>query len=140
MVDRDCALDFFARLWHHGPRNHQPQIARTAGSRTFILVEMGDYFDTALLPRIKKVTFSPEWKGGKPEGFVTPEETERSPHIVKVIRLDPTRTRSTTWRSGARNAAKPARPPPMPKARGGSRNSTCYATCSTSRRAAASRC
>ena len=32
------------------------------GERKFILVEMGEYFDTVLLPRIKKVTFSPEWK------------------------------------------------------------------------------
>ena len=37
------------------------------GQRKFILVEMGDYFDTVLLPRIKKVTFTPEWKDGKPK-------------------------------------------------------------------------
>jgi hypothetical protein len=36
------------------------------GRRKFILVEMGDYFDTVLVPRIKKVIFSPEWKDGKP--------------------------------------------------------------------------
>jgi len=58
------------------------------GRRKFILVEMGDYFDTVLLPRIKKVTFTPEWKDGKPKRLVTPEETERSPRIVKVIRLE----------------------------------------------------
>ena len=58
------------------------------GRRTFILVEMGDYFDTVLLPRIKKVTFAPEWKDGKPKRLATPEEAERSPRIVKVIRLE----------------------------------------------------
>ena len=58
------------------------------GERKFILVEMGEYFDTVLLPRIKKVTFSPEWKDGRPKGTVTPEEAERSPRIVKYMRLE----------------------------------------------------
>ena len=58
------------------------------GRRRFILVEMGDYFDTVLLPRIKKVTFTPEWKDGKPKRLATPEEAERSPRIVKVVRLE----------------------------------------------------
>ena len=58
------------------------------GRRKFVLVEMGDYFNTVLLPRIKKVTFTPEWKDGKPRRLTTPEEAERSPHIVKVVRLE----------------------------------------------------
>ena len=58
------------------------------GRRKFILVEMGDYFDTVLLPRIKKVTFTPEWKDGKPKRRATPEEAKRSPRIVKVVRLE----------------------------------------------------
>jgi adenine-specific DNA-methyltransferase len=58
------------------------------GRRKFILVEMGDYFDTVLLPRIKKVTYTPEWKDGKPKRLATSEEAERSPRIVKVIRLE----------------------------------------------------
>lgn len=58
------------------------------GQRKFILVEMADYFDTVLLPRLKKVTFSPEWKDGKPKRLATPEEAERSPRILKVIRLE----------------------------------------------------
>ena len=56
--------------------------------RKFVLVEMGDYFNTVLLPRIKKVTFTPEWENGKPKRLATTEETERSPRIVKVIRLE----------------------------------------------------
>jgi len=58
------------------------------GNRRFILVEMGQYFDIVLLPRIKKVTFTPEWKDGKPRRMATAEEAERSPRIVKVIRLE----------------------------------------------------
>lgn len=36
------------------------------GNRKYILVEMDDYFDTVLLPRIKKVVFCDKWKDGKP--------------------------------------------------------------------------
>ena len=58
------------------------------GQRKFILVEMGDYFDTVLLPRIKKVTFSPEWEEGRPERSATPEEADRSPRIIRYMRLE----------------------------------------------------
>lgn len=58
------------------------------GRRKFILVEMGSYFDTVLVPRIKKAIFSPEWKAGKPKRMATEEEAERSPRIMKVIRLE----------------------------------------------------
>ena len=37
------------------------------GKRKFILVEMGDYFDTIIIPRIKKVAYSFNWKDGKPQ-------------------------------------------------------------------------
>ena len=36
------------------------------GERKFILAEVGHHFDTVLLPRMKKVVHSPDWKGGKP--------------------------------------------------------------------------
>jgi len=36
------------------------------GNRKYILVEMGEYFHTVLLPRIKKVVYSEKWKDGKP--------------------------------------------------------------------------
>lgn len=37
------------------------------GSRKFILVEMGQYFDTVLKPRILKVIYSDNWKNGEPQ-------------------------------------------------------------------------
>lgn len=58
------------------------------GRRKFILVEMADYFDTVLLPRIQKVMYAPEWKDGKPERLPTREEAERTPRLVKVLRLE----------------------------------------------------
>lgn len=36
------------------------------GLRKYILVEMGDHFEDVLIPRIKKVVYSPDWKEGKP--------------------------------------------------------------------------
>ncbi len=36
------------------------------GQRKYILIEMGDYFNTVLKPRIQKVVFSKDWKNGKP--------------------------------------------------------------------------
>jgi len=62
--------------------------AQAAARRKFILVEMGEYFDTVLLPRIKKVTFSPDWKNGKAKRSATQEEFERGPRVVKIIRLE----------------------------------------------------
>lgn len=58
------------------------------GGRKFILVEMADYFDTVLLPRIQKAMFAPEWKDGKPKRLPTKEEVERTPRLVKVLRLE----------------------------------------------------
>ena len=49
---------------------------------------MGDYFDTVLLPRIKKVTFAPNWKDSKPNFTPTPQDVERSPRIVKYLRIE----------------------------------------------------
>ena len=51
---------------------------------------MGEYNSTTVLtaPRIKKVTFSPEWKDGQAASAATDEEAERSPRIVKYIRLE----------------------------------------------------
>jgi len=80
-------LDYFAGS---GSSAHAAiNLARQNGvMRRFCMVEMGDYFDTVLLPRIKKVTFSPEWKDGKPKRMATAEEAERSPRIVKYLRLE----------------------------------------------------
>jgi len=40
------------------------------------------------LPRIKKVVFTPAWKDGKPKRMATQKEAERSPRIIKYIRLE----------------------------------------------------
>ena len=58
------------------------------GERRFILVETAGYFDSVLVPRIKKIIFAPEWDNGVPKRIATTEEAERSPRIVKVMRLE----------------------------------------------------
>jgi adenine-specific DNA-methyltransferase len=58
------------------------------GRRKFVLVEMADYFDTVLLPRLKKVVFTPEWKEGQPKRLATSEEMDRVPRVFKIIRLE----------------------------------------------------
>jgi len=58
------------------------------GRRKFVLVEMDQCFETILLPRIKKVIFTPEWKDGKPKRMATPEEINRSPRLIKYIHLE----------------------------------------------------
>jgi len=87
LLGNDAVLDYFggSGTTRHAVINLNRE---DGGRRKFIIVEMGDYFDTVLLPRIKKVTFTPEWKDGKPKRLATPEEAERSPRIVKVVRLE----------------------------------------------------
>ena len=52
------------------------------GGRKYILVEMGQYFDTILLPRLKKAVYSKDWKDGKPVS------REGSGQLIKYIRLE----------------------------------------------------
>jgi adenine-specific DNA-methyltransferase len=58
------------------------------GRRIFVLAEMGDYFDNVLLARIKKVAFCPDWTDGRPSRLASAEELERSPRIIKYLRLE----------------------------------------------------
>lgn len=54
-----------------------------SGKRKYILIEMGNYFDTVLKPRLAKVAYASDWKNGKP---VT-RDTGIS-HCFKYIRLE----------------------------------------------------
>ena len=52
------------------------------GDRKYLLIEMGEYFHTVLLPRIKKVVYSKDWKDGKPVS------REGSSHFLKYYTLE----------------------------------------------------
>jgi adenine-specific DNA-methyltransferase len=91
----ECCLDFFAGS---GTTGHAViNLNREDGERRqFVLVEMADYFDTVTVPRIAKVMYCPEWRDGRPDGYPAkplsegewPEWVERTPRLVKVIRLE----------------------------------------------------
>jgi len=77
----DVVLDYFAGS---GTTGHAViNLNREdGGKRRYILVEMGDYFVTVLIPRIKKVVYSKDWKDGKPVS------REGVSHMFKYIRLE----------------------------------------------------
>ncbi|MDO9011629.1 MAG: site-specific DNA-methyltransferase [Gallionella sp.] len=78
----DCVLDFFggSGTTGHAVINLNRE---DNGSRKYLLVEMGDYFNSVTKPRIAKVIYSADWKDGKP----TAPETGIS-QLVRVIRLE----------------------------------------------------
>jgi adenine-specific DNA-methyltransferase len=81
-TDEDICLDYFAGS---GTTGHATIYRnRDDGhNRRYVLVEMGDYFDTVLMPRISKVVYSKDWKDGKPKN----RETGVS-HCFKYLRLE----------------------------------------------------
>jgi adenine-specific DNA-methyltransferase len=65
------------------------------GQRNFILVEMGDHFDSVIINRVMKIMYIPDWKKSLPKtdptfpmNGVYPDWVERSPRLVKVMRLE----------------------------------------------------
>jgi len=79
--NHSCTLDFFAGsgTTAHAVMNLNRE---DGGSRKYVMVEMGQHFETVLLPRIKKVAYSHDWKDGKPVS------REGQSHFFKYIRLE----------------------------------------------------
>ena len=77
----DIVLDFFAGsgTTAHAVINLNRE---DGGNRKYILVEMGQYFDTVLKPRIQKVVYSKDWKDGKPVS------REGISHMFKYMKLE----------------------------------------------------
>ena len=77
----DCVLDFFAGsgTTAHAVINLNRE---DDGRRQYVLVEMADYFETVLKPRIEKVIYSKDWKDGKPVS------RQGSSHTFKYLRLE----------------------------------------------------
>ena len=62
---------------------------RSAGDRRRgLLIEMGAHFETVTVPRLRRITFTPDWSAGAPARPATALEEERSPRIMKVLRLE----------------------------------------------------
>ena len=79
---KDYVLDFFAGS---GTTGHAViNVNREDnGTRKYVLVEMGEHFDTVLVPRLKKVIYAKDWKEGKPQSRNTGVS-----HACKVLRLE----------------------------------------------------
>ncbi|WP_371068834.1 site-specific DNA-methyltransferase [Sediminibacillus sp. JSM 1682029] len=77
----DIVLDYFAGS---GTTGHAViDLNRENDSNLkYILVEMGEYFDTVTKPRVQKVIYSKDWRDGKPVS------REGSSHMFKYIRLE----------------------------------------------------
>lgn len=54
----------------------------------FLLVEMGEYFDSILLRRVMKAMFAKDWDDGRPREKYKENELSRLPRLVKVLRLE----------------------------------------------------
>jgi len=81
-LERGIFLDFFA-----GSGTTAQAVMNLnredGGRRKYILVEMAAYFDDVLLPRVKKVAFSDQWKDG-----VAQEGGQGMSHFVKYYKLE----------------------------------------------------
>lgn len=78
----DLVLDYFAGS---GTTGHAViNLNREdGGKRKYILVEMGEHFETVLKPRIEKVVYSPNWKNGKPQ-----DSDQGVSHCFKYMTLE----------------------------------------------------
>lgn len=56
---------------------------KDGGQRKYVLSEMGDHINTALIPRLKKVIYASDWSEGKPAARATGIS-----HCIKVVRLE----------------------------------------------------
>ena len=78
----DIGLDYFAGSGTTGHAvinlNREDK-----GQRKYLLVEMGEHFNTVLVPRLKKVVYATDWRDGKPQR----RDTGLS-HAFKIIRLE----------------------------------------------------
>lgn len=82
--DDDLVLDYFAGsgTTAHAVMNLNRE---DRGKRKYILVEMGEHFNSVILPRIKKVAFNSKWSNGKP---VFGKRESGISHFVKYYDLE----------------------------------------------------
>ena len=78
--DGSIVMDFFAGS---GTTGHAiiDRMRRTGMKINYILVELGQIFYDALLPRLKKASFAQEWNNG------IPQDTNSVPHVIKYAIL-----------------------------------------------------
>ena len=83
----EWVLDFFSGSGTTGQAVMDASVV-LKGRLKFLLVEMGEHFQSTLLPRIKKLCYSPHWLDGKPKSKGTPEEARYRARVIKCLRLE----------------------------------------------------
>lgn len=78
----NVVLDFFAGSGTTAQAVMELNREEDEQKKTYLMVEMGEYFDTVLKPRIQKTAFSKEWSEG------VPESRDGQTHLVKYHRLE----------------------------------------------------
>jgi len=103
VLDGDSIFDFFAGS---GTTAHAVMKLNKEeeGKRKYILVEMANYFDTVMIPRLKKICYSSNWKDGKPEDtdgvsqFFKYQILEQYEDSLDNIELTPNKTAQTLFK------------------------------------------
>ena len=79
--ERQIVLDFFAGSGTTAQAVLSASKSDEAG-HNYILVEMGDHFETVMKPRIQKITYSHNWLNGRPQ------DVDGQSHIFKYMYLE----------------------------------------------------
>jgi adenine-specific DNA-methyltransferase len=88
--DGAVVLDFFAGSGTTGHAVMNINRERDEGGK-YILVEMGEYFDTVLKPRLQKAAFADQWRNGNPvlaEGGQKGMFATGQSHMFQYLRLE----------------------------------------------------
>lgn len=59
-----------------------------SGNRNYIMIEMGEQFDTTLRPRIQKITYASDWSNGKPVAPKGRKDIIGQSHMFQYMRLE----------------------------------------------------
>ena len=86
--DDAVVLDYFAGSGTTGHAVINLNRETDGPTRKFVLAEMGEYFTTITLPRIKKVSYCPEWKDGRPKRSPSSIEVQRAPRLIKYSSIE----------------------------------------------------
>lgn len=54
----------------------------------FVLVEMGKHFEDTLLPRVKKLCYTPYWLDGKPKAAATADDVRYRTRVIKCVHVE----------------------------------------------------
>lgn len=79
----DIILDYFAGSGTTGHAVIDLNRRIDDSNRRYILIDMGEHFNSVICPRMKKVVYSPDWENGKPQG-----RDSGVSQIIKYMRLE----------------------------------------------------